>query len=109
MSTPASTASQSAKLPEAKFSYAAGIGCAVWRNTIETADGRREMRSITLSPRRYLDRQTGEWKDGTYRPSDIPILLVALQRAMEYVYTTPLSGREEEPDAHGVENGDIPY
>jgi len=76
--------------------YAGGIGVAVWLNTIETADGRRVMRSITIAPRRYRDRQTGEWKDsGSFRPSDIPILLVGLQKAMEFVYTTPLPATKE--------------
>ena len=80
--------------PEVKFGpYAGGLGVAVWLNTVENADGRRQMRSVTIAPRRYRDPKTGEWKDsGSFRPSDIPILLVALNKAMEYVYTTPLPG-----------------
>ena len=113
MSQSTSETKRPAKLPEVKFGpYAGGIGVAVWLNTIETADGRREMRSVTIAPRRYRDRQTGEWKDsGSFRPSDIPILLVGLQRAMEYVYTTPLPGHDGEIPEHGEgeQNGDVAF
>jgi hypothetical protein len=113
MSEQATETKRPAKQPEAKFGpYAGGIGVAVWLNTIETADGRRETRSITIAPRRYRDRQTGQWKDsGSFRPSDIPILLVGLQKAMEYVYTTPLPGHEEDVPEHGEgdTNGDMPF
>ena len=102
-------AKRSTRPPEVKFGpYAGGIGVAVWLNTIETADGRREMRSITIAPRRYRDK-TGEWKDsGSFRPSDIPILLVGLQKAMEYVYTTPLPGHDQ-PEATIEEPEHIPF
>ncbi len=110
--TPSET-KRPAKQPEAKFGpYAGGIGVAVWLNTIETADGRREMRSITVAPRRYRDPKTSEWKNsGSFRPSDIPILLVGLQKAMEYVYTTPLPGQNGEVPEHGEgeQNGDTPF
>src|ERR1700704_4186765 len=110
MSTETSDKPRAAKQPEAKFGpYAGGIGVAVWVNRIQTADGLRHTRSITLAPRRYRDPKTGEWKDsGSYRPSDIPILLVALQKAMEHVYTTPLPGDEEPPEQEASET-DTPF
>lgn len=83
--------------PEKKFGpYAAGIGIAVWLNTIQTDDGPRKVRSISISPRRYLDRESGEWRDSTsYRPSDLPALLFALAKAQEYVFTNPIPGEEQ--------------
>lgn len=70
---------------------------AIWLNTIQTDDGPRQGRSITISPRRYKDPQTGEWKDATlYRATDLPALIFALQKAQEYLYTTPIPGQEDE-------------
>jgi hypothetical protein len=110
MSTAQSEAKRPAKQPEVKFGpYAGGIGIAVWLNSYETENGRRQSRSITVAPRRYRDSRSGEWKDsGSFRPSDIPILLVGLQKALEYVYTTPLPGQTEPPENDHVD-GDIPF
>ena len=74
--------SRPAKPPEVKFGpYAGGIGVAVWVNTVENENGRQQRRSITIAPRRYRDPKSGEWKDsGSFRPSDIPILLVSLNK-----------------------------
>ena len=87
--------------PEKKIGpYAGGIGVAVWLNTIETRDGPRKIRSLTISPRRYRDPESGEWKDApSYRPQDLPGLLFALTKAQEYCYTTPIPGQEEEEGA----------
>jgi hypothetical protein len=78
--------------PEKKIGpYAGGIGVAIWLNQVETDDGQREIRSITITPRRYKDRESGEWRDATsFRAGDLPALIFALQKAQEYVYTTPL-------------------
>ena len=86
--------------PEKKIGpYAGGIGVAVWLNTIDTRDGPRKVRSVTISPRRYKDPDSGEWKDApSYRPADLPALVFALQKAQEYCYTTPLPGEEERHD-----------
>lgn len=106
---------KTSKPPEIKFGpYAGGIGVAVWVNTVENENGRRQLRSITIAPRRYRDPQTGEWKNSaSFRPSDIPILLVALQKAMEHVYTTPLPGEgemtEQELEAAAGVPADIPF
>ena len=96
-----------AKPPEVKFGpYAGGIGVAVWVNTVENENGRQQRRSITIAPRRYRDPKSGEWKDsGSFRPSDIPILLVSLQKALEYVYTTPMPGEAEVRDQETENSG----
>lgn len=81
--------------PEKKIGpYSGGVGVAVWLNTIETADGPRQVRAITISPRRYRDRDTGEWKDAS-SPGDLPALIFALQRAQEFCITTPLPGDDD--------------
>jgi len=92
--------SKATNRPEKKIGpFPGGIGVAVWLNTIETGEGPRKMRSVTISPRRYRDPETGEWKDSSsYRPADLPALLFALQKAQEYVYTTPMPGADEEPE-----------
>ena len=74
--------------------------------TLERLCCTQHNRSITISPRRYRDRETGEWKDaGSYRPSDLPALIFALTKAQEYCYTTPLPGQEQ----NGEGGEDIPY
>jgi len=94
---------QSRSPPEKKIGpFAGGIGVAIWLNSVDTDDGPKQFRSITIAPRRYQDRETGEWKDaGSYNPSDLPALIFALTKAQEYVFTKPLPGQE---DANG--NGD---
>jgi hypothetical protein len=86
--------------PEKKIGpYPGGIGVAVWLNTIDTAAGPRKVRSITLSPRRYRDAESGEWRDSSsYRPGDLPALIFALERALEFVFTTPLPDEDHEDD-----------
>ena len=94
------------KRPEVKFGpYLGGISIAVWLNTVQTPEGPRAIRSVTISPRRYRDSQTGEWKDaGSFRPSDLPALNFGIQQALEYIYTTPL------PDSHDEAPSDeVPF
>jgi hypothetical protein len=94
--------------PEKKFTPSgAGIGCAVWLNTIETDDGPKQVRTITISPRRYRDRESGEWRDASsYRPSDLPALIFALQQTQEYVYTTPLP---DQKTGNGEATANVPF
>ena len=82
--------------PEKKIGpFAGGIGVAIWLNTTDTDDGPKQYRSVTIAPRRYQDRETGEWKDaGSFNPGDLPALIFALQKAQEFVFTTPLPGQE---------------
>jgi hypothetical protein len=87
--------------PEKKIGpYPGGIGVAVWVNNVDTDNGPRKIRSITISPRRYRDPETGDWRDSpSFRPGDLPALIFALQKAQEFVFTSPLSGsgKDQEP------------
>lgn len=92
------------KGPEKKFGpYQGGIGVSVWLNSTNGDDGRKRLfRSLTISPRRYRDRDTGDWRDSAFLyPGDAPVLVFALQKAIEYVFTTPLPGDDpaHEPGA----------
>src|SRR5207249_2098094 len=66
--------------PELKIGpFQGGIGVAVWLNEVQTESGPRTIRSISIAPRRYKDKQTGEWKDsGSFRPGDLTALILAL-------------------------------
>lgn len=93
------TTTHSRNQPEKKIGpFPGGIGIAIWLNALETDDGIRKIRSISISPRRYQDSKTGEWKDGSFRPGDIPALIFALQKAQEYIYSLPLPEDKEPQD-----------
>jgi len=82
--------------------------------TLERLCGRPHNRSVTISPRRYLDEKSGEWKDaGSLRPADIPSLILALEAAHEFVSTTPLPGQPadgyEVSNALVSEGGEVPF
>lgn len=95
--------------PEKKIGpFANGVGVAIWINAIETNDGPKQVRSITIAPRRYLDRDKGQWKDASsYQPSDLPALIFSLQQAQAHCYNEPLPDAPEGDDPTG--RGDIPY
>jgi hypothetical protein len=82
--------------PEKKIGpFAGGVSVAVWLNTIETADGSRRVRSVTISPRRFKDSKTGEWRSaGSYRLTDIQSLILGLEKAVEFMLSTRLPGDE---------------
>ena len=91
-----SSSRQSNRQPEKKFGpYPGGISVPDWLNDVETDAGTRQARNVTTSPRRYRDPQSGDWRDGSFRPSDIPALLFGLQQALEFIFTHPISGQEE--------------
>jgi len=99
------------RYPEKKWGpFAGGAGVAVWLNQFQTAAGVRYARSITFAPRRFRDPRTGDWRDaGSYRPVDLPALLLALQEAHEYCLSTPLPGEPAEPEeADTLTNGETP-
>jgi hypothetical protein len=89
-----------------------GLGVAVWLNVVETEQGPRYFRSITIAPRRYRDPKTGEWKDASsYRPVDLSTLVLALEKAQAYIRQTPLPGQPVEGDEleelqHGLADGE---
>ena len=94
------------RLPEKKIGpFAGGVGVTIWRNTIETDHGPRQVRSITLNPRRYFDPKSNQWKDApSYNPADIPCLMFALSRALDYCFEEPLPDQpaSEQPAEGGV-------
>ncbi len=93
--------------PEKKFGpFHNGIGVAVWLNRVETDQGPRWFRSITINARRYRDPKTGEWKDAaSFRPVDLATLSMALDAARHYIESVPLPGQpvegEEYDELHG--------
>ena len=79
--------------------FPGGIGVAVWRNEIKTDAGPRFVRSITIAPRRYRDKESAQWKDASsYRSIDLPAIILALQKAYEYCQTTPLPGHDDQAE-----------
>ena len=95
---PNDTKTRPAKPPEKKIGpFASGIGVAIWLNEVEAEDGSvRSFRSVTINPRRYFDQKSGQWKDSTsFQQSDLPALIFAMQKALEYSYQTPVPGQEE--------------
>lgn len=99
-----------ARPPELKIGpFQGGIGVAVWLNEIQTETSPRMMRAITIAPRRYRDRQTGEWKDsGSFRPGDLSALILALEKAREHCLSVPLPGESSQDDRmDGAPDGDL--
>src|SRR5437588_6696498 len=100
MPTKPKRAALPARRPEKKFGpYHNGLGIAIWLNAVETDKGTRWFRSVTLSPRRFLDPKDGQWKDAkSFRPIDLATLALALDAARQYCATTPLPGAPVEGD-----------
>ena len=102
--------------PEKKIGpFSGGVSVAIWLNTIETADGPRKIRSVTISPRRFRDSKTGEWRSaGSYRLSDLTALQLGIEKAIEYMLTTRLPGDippdiEDTPAEPPDPQGAIPF
>lgn len=101
--------------PERKYGpFHGGVGVAVWLNEVKTPEGLRYFRSLTIAPRRYRDRETGEWRDASsLRPTDIPALLLALEAAHQFMAATPLPGQPVEEDQMEdtpiAGSGDVPF
>lgn len=107
--------SQQKKQPEKKIGpFPNGIGVAIWVNDVDTPNGAKSFRSITLAPRRYFDRQTNQWKDApSYQPGDLPALIHALQVALGYCFEVPLPEGATESglpaDIAPPVEGDVPF
>lgn len=108
--TKAKRAKSEPRYPEKKWGpFAGGSGVAVWLNEFQTDNGTRYARSITFAPRRFRDRQTDEWRNGAYRPVDLPALLLAIQAAHEYCHSTPLPGEPaEQEEVDTLADGEVP-
>jgi len=102
-----------ARRPEKKIGpFHNGLGIAIWLNAVETDQGIRYFRSITIAPRRYRDPKDGQWKDAkSYRPVDLATLTLAMEAARHYCASTPLPGQavdgDEYEDLH-LEDGEVP-
>ncbi len=98
-----------ARPPERKWGpFHHGVSVCVWLNDFSTANGPRYFRSVTISPRRYLDEKDGKWKDaGSFRPADLPSLVLALSAAHDYVANTPLPGEAYEGDEIPAESEQV--
>jgi hypothetical protein len=99
--------------PEKKYGpFHGGVGLAVWLNQVEDETGPRFFRSVTINPRRYRDAKTGQWLDSvSFRASDLPALILALEAAHGYMANTPLPGDsvdEEMIDAFNATAEEIP-
>ena len=115
MSTKAKKVPMTPRRPEKKWGpFAGGVGVAVWLNEVDTPDGKKWFRSVTIAPRRYLAK-SGEWADsGSYRPQDLAAIQLALAAAQEFIATTPLPGQAADEEPHDVPppaegNGAIPF
>jgi len=85
------------KRPERQFGLPGAASVAVWLHTNQAQDGSvRKVRSITIAPRRYKDAESGEWKDASLKPSDLPALIFAMEKAQEFIYANPIDSPAED-------------
>ena len=96
------------RYPERKWGpFHGGVGVAIWLNEVETAEGKKFFRSITIAPRRYRDPKTGKWEDASsLRTTDLPSIILALEAAHAYVSSTPLPGLPAEGEEPAESNGE---
>ena len=105
----------SPRRPEKKWGpFHGGVGLAVWLNEVDTPEGKRWYRSVTLNSRRYRDEKSGNWEDAkSFRPTDLSGLMLAMEAALAFCHSTPLPGQamegEEIPVPSTPENGEIPF
>lgn len=98
--------------PERKWGpFHGGLSVCIWLNEVEDDAGKRFFRSVTISPRRFRDEKTGDWKDAqSLRATDLPSLLLALEAAQAYIRTTPLPGpADDDESADAPSNGEAPH
>ncbi|MCI0740053.1 MAG: hypothetical protein L0Y72_13490 [Gemmataceae bacterium] len=95
MATPKAKRPAPPRRPEKKIGpFHSGLGIAIWLNSVDTEQGPRYFRSITIAARRYRDPETGEWKDAaSFRPVDLATLELALAHARQFIAATPLPGQ----------------
>ena len=116
--TKSKRAASTPRRPEMKYGpFHGGVGIAVWVNEVKTESGTRYFRTLTIQGRRYLDKKTGNWEDaGSFRSTDIPSLVLALQAAHRHMLENPLPGQPveeesqlEEPAAPTNGDGTVPF
>ena len=81
--------------PTKKF-QCGGISVAIWENEIKTENGPKPVLRTTVE-RRYKDDATGEWKStGSFAENDLPRVILALQKAYDFVaFKKQRDGTEE--------------
>src|SRR6185503_8987813 len=101
MATKPKRAATAPRYPEKKWGpFHGGVGVAVWLNEVQTDAGPKFFRSISVQPRRYRDKKSGEWKDASsFRPTDLPALMLGLEAAMSFIAHTPLPGQSLDDEA----------
>lgn len=72
-------------LPEMKYK-ASGITATIWRKTLTDKDGKQgDVFSVSFD-KRYLDKETNEWKStSSLRAMDLPKAVFVLNKAYEYI------------------------
>lgn len=78
------------------------VSVAVWSNEIDTANGNRTVQRVTAE-RRYKDKD-GTWKStGSFSATtDLSRLILALQKAQEYVLLNPPRKGDEDSEEDGL-------
>jgi hypothetical protein len=62
-----------------------GITATVWANQAQQGDRLVTRHSVQIQ-KRYFDKNANEWKtSGTYFPDDLPQIILAMQKAYEYI------------------------
>ena len=112
MATKAKRSMSAPRPPEKKWGpFHGGVGVAVWLNEVQTDVGPKFFRSISIQPRRYRDKKTGQWKDAaSLRPTDLPALMLGLDAAMSFIAHTPLPGQpvEDEDEIDALADEEVP-
>ena len=101
--------------PEKTFGpFPGGLRLDVWRNTRKVGDMSKQVRSLTISPQRYQDKD-GQWKDSkSYSAADVRMLIFALPEVLRFIEDLPLATVESptqltgssKPYAEGFAEGD---
>lgn len=88
-----------------------GVSAVIWLNQVDSDNGPpRVFRSITIETRRYFDRKANEWKSSpSISPTDLPILVYALEQARDYVFSEPLPGQGSAAAREPGDDEDVPY
>ena len=77
-----------AKKPIKEFRVRGGIKAAIWQNEV-VLDGRPVLQHSVKIQRSYKDKTSGDWKTTDYfRPQDLPCLVLAAQKAFEFISLT---------------------
>lgn len=95
MSTNRSSGAASPRYRERKYGpFHGGVEVAVWLNEVQTDSGPRFVRTVQITPRRYRDKKTGKWhKARSFRATDLPALILALEASRAFMESAPLPHR----------------